>query len=410
MKRFCLFSVCLFYTWNIWALEPIAIHGSTRMAYWASDRQLNDDQHLLSASLWTRGAAHFAPAWSFLFDGHADIEKPLVQSFATQQVKHRRGYLREAMLRYEYRKGEVRAGYQIFSWGRADRINPTDQLNPRDYRILTGEDNEQRFGVPALNWSHDLSTTRRLQLYLQKFRPSHLPSEQSEAAIPLLQTKSKPIEWAVKLDNTDESVDWSVSYFSGNEKSRMLGWDPYTHSPVRAHAPIEMLGVDFSTTQESWALRGELALIRIKHDQDLMRGRQNYISGIIGFDRNLGQGANVNFQYFFRRYQDRPDTSASIPIVISDLIDRANNQFYLWQDGLTLRYADKLWNDELDWEWVWIMHRKSKDMAIRPRLNYRWQDAWKISVGADFFHGKAQSFFGALRKNNTFFIELQRIF
>ncbi len=57
--------------------------------------------------------------------------------------------LEEYYAEFNFSSFDLRIGKQIFSWGKADAFNPTDNLNPRDYIDLFVE--EEKIGVPAIN-------------------------------------------------------------------------------------------------------------------------------------------------------------------------------------------------------------------------------------------------------------------
>jgi hypothetical protein len=57
------------------------------------------------------------------------------------------GTLLEGFLTFRFARAELRLGKQIVAWGRADGINPTDNLTPRDYSVMCS----RRGGYRALN-------------------------------------------------------------------------------------------------------------------------------------------------------------------------------------------------------------------------------------------------------------------
>jgi hypothetical protein len=57
----------------------------------------------------------------------------------------------EAYLAWQLRDADLRAGVQLFAWGRLDGIPPTDVLNPRSYHDpIVSDAEERKIGVPAL--------------------------------------------------------------------------------------------------------------------------------------------------------------------------------------------------------------------------------------------------------------------
>ena len=51
---------------------------------------------------------------------------------------------------------DVRAGRQIIAWGRADGLNPTDNLTGEDLTLLAPDDDDRRLGTTALRASYYL--------------------------------------------------------------------------------------------------------------------------------------------------------------------------------------------------------------------------------------------------------------
>src|SRR3989475_11139578 len=62
-------------------------------------------------------------------------------------AKETSGKFREGYLDLRLGALDVRLGRQIIAWGRADQINPTDNLTPRDFTLLVPEDADQRSGT-----------------------------------------------------------------------------------------------------------------------------------------------------------------------------------------------------------------------------------------------------------------------
>ncbi|MFX9015996.1 hypothetical protein ABTN29_20110, partial [Acinetobacter baumannii] len=58
--------------------------------------------------------------------------------------------INEAYLTFKHEDTQVRFGRQIFSWGRADRINPSDFLGAKNLTQLVTDDEQQRLGVDAI--------------------------------------------------------------------------------------------------------------------------------------------------------------------------------------------------------------------------------------------------------------------
>lgn len=61
----------------------------------------------------------------------------------------------EAYVGWQLDDADLRAGIQLFAWGKLDGIPPTDVLNPRDYHDPIVEDAEERkIGIPAVSGTY----------------------------------------------------------------------------------------------------------------------------------------------------------------------------------------------------------------------------------------------------------------
>jgi len=124
-------------------LHRIGLSGSLRGSYWSSSRELDDRQHFFGSALWLKAAPRLGERLSILAEGWVRNEE-LLHEDAT------RGQLREAYLETGWGPLDLRIGKQIVAWGRADRINPTDNLTAKNFTLLDPDDDDQRLGTPAV--------------------------------------------------------------------------------------------------------------------------------------------------------------------------------------------------------------------------------------------------------------------
>ncbi|MFA9274047.1 MAG: hypothetical protein ACEQSE_04155 [Candidatus Aquirickettsiella gammari] len=110
--------------------------------------------------------------------------------------------------------------------------------------------------------------------------------------------------------------------------------------------------------------------------------------------------ATFGVQYFFRRFAQDPHFAKAPDAWRTTLnnLQFANNQLHRWQDGFTLRFAQRLMHDQLDYEILGMRNFRDGDFVLRPRLNFRYSDSTKWVFGCDLFRGKDHSFFGSLKK------------
>ena len=65
---------------------------------------------------------------------------------------------------------DVRAGRQIIAWGRADGVNPTDNLSGQDLTLLVPDDADRRLGTTAVRASYYLGDVSLTGVWLPEFR------------------------------------------------------------------------------------------------------------------------------------------------------------------------------------------------------------------------------------------------
>ncbi len=105
--------------WERWGFS-----GSARAAYWSSSRHLDDEKNLGAGALWLKWAHKLPQGIGLYAEGWARSDNV----FKGTDKKY---LMREAYVDYALDSWDFRVGRQIVAWGRADRVNPTDNLTPR---------------------------------------------------------------------------------------------------------------------------------------------------------------------------------------------------------------------------------------------------------------------------------------
>jgi len=391
----------------------VRVSGALALGAWSGNRVLDERKPVLARSLALAASADLSEQLQVKFDG-------TLYQFAQQRGDATRGALREAFVQWDGASTRVRLGPQIVAWGRADRLNPTDNVSARDYTSPFAVDETQRIGAPALSAVQELGEAGRLMLLAKRFFPSRGPSDNNETAL-AVREHDQHTEYALKFDRTGAALDWSLSYFRGIEKLRSLQLIRAPNGAGigtviganRGHAPLEVFGADAATTTGSWGWRGELARLRFRDSRfERDDGRLSHWYGIVGVDTSLPHDASIGVQYFVRRFAQAPLLEGLAPAEqgLRRRLRIANNQFHRLQDGVTVRLAQRLWNDRIDYEVVGVANLREHDHAIRPRVNLRYADHIRLSAGADVYRGREESFFGSLRENTAGFVEVVFIF
>lgn len=393
------------------SLAQAGITGSLRAGYWSSNRRLDDEKDIGVASAWLKLDRKIDSGMGLFAEGYLANE----DVFGDQNDTSR---LREAYL--EGRKGKLdfRIGKQIIAWGRTDRLNPTDNLTPRDATLLAADIDEDRFGSLATkaSWNFDAFTSLA-GVWLPEFRPNvvGLPSRSGMIFQESVPDSSR--QWALKLDQSGKAIDWSVSWFDGFDLSADISPGPLTPAGQVVkldHHRIRVLGADAATTHGSYRFALEGAYVRTEDADGTDPGIKNpFFYGVFGVERDYPDNLTVIVQAFTRQvmsYSNPEDIAdpAARAIAVQQAV--ANNQYDRTQQGLSARIDKKWFNETLEGELAAAVLLNRDGYSLRPRVIYIWSDSVKFITGYEFFKGSDKTSYGLLEKNKTLYAELRYFF
>jgi len=387
-------------------VERANLGGSLRGGYWSSSRDLDGGTHLPVAALWLHGRWDPLPAASVVLDGWVRNDD-LFHEEATA------GKLREAYLDLRIGPVDLRVGRQIIAWGRADRINPTDNLTPRDFTLLVPEDADQRFGVSGIRATTTVAGLSLTGIFLPTFAPHVIPMRAPPPPSTLGERVPGDPVWqgALKLERTGGRVDWSVSYFDGFDlfpDLQLAGVGPSGASLVLTHHRIRVAGADAAAAVGPYTVRGEAAYTFTEHSRVGDQIKSPFFFMVLGADRTWPGAVYVNLQYVLRVVADfqRPGDAAD-PIRREVAVQQAliNDQLDRVKHALALRVGRSWLNETLTAEINAIVSPNRFDYAVRPKITYALTDRVRLTAGADLFAGPTVSFFGRLRDASTAYVE-----
>ena len=367
-------------------LSQLGVTGSFRTGYWSSNRLYDDVSGVGTASAWLKLEKKLDNGIGVFAEGYSARE-----DFRTDG--NTRSSMREMYV--ETRQGDLdfRVGRQIIAWGRTDRLNPTDNLTPRDARLMAADIDEDRFGSLAAKASWNLTANDSLTLVLlPEFQANKSYSKYTEV-IPTANN-----QWAIKYDQSGKAIDWSVSYYDGYDLSPDL-----SASKVYEHYRTKVLGMDIATTIGSNRFALESAYTQT---QD-MNGTNEYIKNpflytVIGVEHDFGNNTSGIVQIFNRHVYNytTPTADGLYHAIFSSQLDRN-------QDGISIRIAKKWLNETLETELAGSTLLERNGYSLRPRVTYLWSDSIKLLAGYEYYEGNSNTYYGYLKKNNTLFMELR---
>jgi hypothetical protein len=392
-------------------LSRAGITGSLRAGYWSSNRRLDDETNIGVASAWLKLDKKLDSGIGLFAEGYLANEDVFGERRDTSRL--REGYV-------EGRRGQfdVRVGKQIIAWGRADRLNPTDNLTPRDATLLAGDIDEDRFGSLAAkaSWNFDAYTSIT-GAWIPEFRPNvfGLPARPGVSFQENIPDSSR--QWALKLDQSGKDIDWSVSWFDGFDLNSDISPGPSIPSGQVVnldHHRIRVLGADAATTRGAFRFALEGAYVDTEDADGTDPYTKNpFVYAVFGVERDYPDNFTVIVQAFARevmRYSN-PEAIAN-PAARAIAVQQAvvNNQYDRTQQGLSLRIDKKWFNETLEAELAGSALLNRDGYSLRPRLIYLYSDSIKFITGYEYFKGSETTTYGLLEKNRTLFAEIRWFF
>jgi hypothetical protein len=383
--------------------------GIWRSNYYRSSKELDEQTDIFGAALQLKAF----PSLNERLDGKLEVR---VANSAVGKGAATRASVLEGYATVRFDKADLRLGKQIVPWGRADGVNPTDNLTPRDYTVLLPFEDDQRFGTTGVKLDIFISREHTLTFFVTPaFEPARapLPSaagkvERREPAHTLANTHG-----GARLNKVGEGFDWSVSYFRGFSLAPgvELVENEMALTTLRLHYDrITAVGADFARNYGRFGLRGEVALVDTADDRGSSpRIRNPHVHWIVGVDRTFFANLNANLQFFERRVRKHRDPATWAPAqrttaMLNSLIDGQSDAI---THGISFRVSNKWFNDTLEAE-VFAVHNLTRgDGLLRPLVTYAFNDRWKGTLGAEIYRGSSATQYGSLKANRGAFAELR---
>jgi hypothetical protein len=404
--------------------ERLGVTGSVRAGYWSSTRDLDAEDHLGAGMIWMKSTRSLSSRVSFLAEGWVAARGPMGDSDAT-------GELREAFADLRFGRLDLRVGRQIFAWGRADGVNPTDNLTGEDLTLLAPDDDDRRLGTTAVRASYYVGDVSVSGLWLPEFRGHRFPLPAPPPGFGFVsEAREWPgDQWAVRVEQTGRTVDWSASYFDGRDLLPDLGIDVGLEGTRDAqqrrgvpgirlsHHRIRVAGADMAANVGRFALRAEAAYVDTEDSTGADPFTKNpFVFLVFGGDRTFREYLNLNVQYLYRfvvDYQPSPVPSpgdsraAFLYATVASQQAVLNSQAKRVQHGMSFRVAHKWLRETLEAECAAAAFFGPRGLNIRPKISYALTDHWKVLVGAEVYRGESSSVFGLLRPNTAGYLEVR---
>lgn len=394
-------------TWS----EIFGPSGSIRMGYFKQDKSFSSKKDIGYGSLWL--AFHPLPLWGW----QAFLEGN-VQAADTLLGVRSKGDLREATLEQSFGPVDLKLGRQITVWGRADKINPTDNLSTRDYTRLVENDEDQRTGLGAAQITLNYDEFRLISIWQPEWRPPiyALPAPDVGITYQTL-TPLKPNEqFGLKLDRSGGAFDFSLSYFSGYDRfpdMKLISMGAAGLELGFEFQKIQVYGLDFAFNLGDFSFRGEGAYSKTRDtDGSDPLTKNSFTFAVFGTDYSLTESLNINFQYLYRSIDRWVDPTTLDPVTgaLATQVQILSNQQNKVLHGASTRIAYRLLNDSLELEVTYLKWFFKSDSLVRSKMTYALTDNFKICVGGESYFGPKDSFLGQFRDLSSIFTEFRYSF
>ena len=208
--------------------------------------------------------------------------------------------------------------------------------------------------------------------------------------------------FGARLSYLGGSWDLAGFYFGGYDLSpifvRELITDPEPTAVFRPeHRRMHQVGLTASRDLGLTVAKAEIVynrdrwfnVTRVEEEDGLVS--QDFLDYILGLETVFGQGAQLNLQYFQRRFFDH-----DADIVPDRIESGASVYLSSWLPGPRLRP-----------EFLWVHRFAQDDWMLRPRVTWEPPGDWRLTVGADLFGGPSDSLFGRFADGDRIYSELR---
>jgi hypothetical protein len=325
--------------------------------------------------------------------------------------------LLEGYATVHFAEADLHVGKQIVAWGRADGINPTDNLTPRDYTVMLPFENDQRFGTTAVKFDAFVSPEHTVTLFASPFfQPSQIPLPSAGQTV----IENRPAHSlsntsaGAKLNKVGEGFDWSVSYFRGFSllpNVRRIDSPLNTPTLELDYGRISAFGADIARNYGRFGFRGEVVYVDTADDAGTdPQVKNGYLYWIAGVDRTFFENLNVNLQFFQRRVRNYtnpehiPDAASRAIALENAILDGQRDAI---SNGISFRVSNQWLHETLEVELFAAVNFTRNDSFLRPLVTYAFSDRWKGTVGAEIYRGPSNTQYGSLKPNRGAFAELR---
>jgi hypothetical protein len=342
---------------------------------------------------------------------------------------------------------DVTIGRQRIVWGTADKLNPTDNLNPLDLEDIL--DFGRRRGSDAINMNYYINNDFSLQgVFIPFFQPANMPvgifanalnptmelpqgmvlKSFSDTILMPRYNLGESSTAGLKFKGFAKGVDFSVSYVWGYDglplstKNTFIPVDATGGININSQlsfARTHIIGADLATSIAGIGFWAEAAAfipekdvimtndlsafypmspVPVTQDSLILDKTKPYIKFVVGGDYNFSDGSYLNLQYMHGFVHERG-------------AEYLNDYFFL-------RFEKKFFNEKLkiapigggfivtDWNNI----KDNYALVYMPEVSYKATDNAEITLSTVLFDGKGDNLFANLKDFNMLMFKMKYSF
>lgn len=298
-------------------------------------------------------------------------------------------YLREGYIDIYQNKLDLRIGKQIIVWGRADAMNPTDNINPKNRTIYSSDIDESRTANFMLKANYDLYPFNLEVVVVPDYQTSELP-------IPLAFTDyENKTAVALKLSYEYPKIDGSFSYYHGY--STDPGVTFINGSVYLKPYEYDVFGWDFATNLGRYGFRNEFAYKQTKTYKENDYIPNPEFSYIAGIDKELFKNFSLNFQYYMKYVSDFTENKT----FVEEKTALVSQQTKKMQNSFIYRLTYKLLYETLELENLASYNLDTKEFYTKLESEYNIADSFVFTLGLDYYDGNDDTLIGLIKDIKT---------
>ena len=328
--------------------------------------------------------------------------------------------LRELYFAFYPEWGEVKLGKQIHSWGAADAINPTNNLNPYDYYYMFKVGAGTKVGVFSLSSTY-YSDSFQIEIIVNPyFNKNRIPYDEddfplapnSEPAIRY--SPNEEVEVGLKLQTSLTNSDISLYFFLGNDRSPSLytgiiSAEPNTDLTMDlGYRKTTMLGSDYVTFVGDFTVRAEGAIYNTKTPSIKNTGLENnyfelredvlYSQYVLQLEYTTQNDLMLSGQFIGNsiiaediKWLKSGNEISSSSMVIPEFSPGMGTPFAMFSDkALLISSSGVLMDDQIDIQGSVMLNLENSGSFLSFGLGYSPVLNWKLELATTQFSGNGK--------------------